>query len=265
MIKAYAKVNLHLQTGQINASGLHEVFTLIQRIDLYDELEIEIKESNKTVVEIIGMEDFEIDGLNSMEKAVRVWCFHNKLNAEVKIKIKKNIPIRAGLGGPSTDAACILQALQDYFDKKTNLYKIALEVGSDVPFFSSGANAAIVGGTGEIVQKITPRKDLKGFVLIPNGKKISTPWAFKELDKYDKKPFWTEKKIISVYKDEIKNWNFINDFSILNAKPELKVLKSLNDDEFLFLSGSGASWVFITDKPKLNELNHNIYKIKFLS
>ena len=265
MIKAYAKVNLHLQVGQKRENSLHEVFTLIQKIDLYDEIEIEIKESVKTAVKIRGMEDFKIDGLNSMEKAVKIWCFHQKMNAEVKINIKKKIPIKSGLGGPSSDAACVLLSLQKFFNKKTDLYDIALKVGSDVPFFISGANAAIVEGTGEIVQKITPRKDLKGFVLIPEGKQVSTAWAFNELDKFEKKPFWTKEQLVSVYRDEINNWNLENDFALVNKKPKFKFLESLKDDDFLFLSGSGSAWILITDRTKFDELNQNIYKIKFLS
>ncbi|MFA7108242.1 MAG: 4-(cytidine 5'-diphospho)-2-C-methyl-D-erythritol kinase [Sphaerochaetaceae bacterium] len=265
MIKAYAKVNLHLQIGQILDNSLHEVFSLIQKIDLYDELEIEVKKSDKTNVKIIGMEDFKIDETNSMEKAVRIWCFYNKINAEVNIKIKKNIPLQSGLGGPSSDAACILEELNSYFDRKNDLNKIALEVGSDVPFFVSGFNAAIVGGTGEIIQKIEPKKDLKGFVLIPKGKQISTAWAFKELDKFEKKPFWTKEKLISVYQDEIKDWNFENDFSLVNKKPKFKFLNNLNKEEVLFLSGSGAAWILITNKTKINELDNDIYKINFLS
>ena len=265
MIKAYAKVNLHLQIGQRLDNSLHEVFTLIQKINLYDELEIAIKESDKTVVQIKGMEDYKIDGINSMEKAVRIWCFHNKINAEVNIKIKKNIPLKSGLGGPSCDAACVLEQLNSYFNKKTDLNKIALEVGSDVPFFVSGFNAAIVGGTGEIIQKIEPKKGLKGFVLIPYGKQISTAWAFNELDKFEKKPFWTKQKLVSVYQDEIENWNFINDFSRLNKKPCFKFLENLNKNEVLFLSGSGAAWIFLTDKTEINDSNINSYKIKLLT
>ena len=117
-------------------------------------------------------------------KAAIAFFEHCKIKQNVKIKIFKKIPIQAGLGGGSSNAATVLIGLNKMFETKLSkqeLCKIAAKIGADVPFFIFG-KTALVSGVGEIVEQLQPI-NLKNILIIkPKKLNIETKLAFLKYD-----------------------------------------------------------------------------------
>ena len=137
-ILAPAKINLCLRVGKRREDGFHRVATLFAAIDLHDRLELE--PSQATVVE-----GFAEDTL--VRRAL------DALGETRLVRLEKRIPVAAGLGGGSSDAAAVLRALRGR-RPVAELYQIARGLGSDVPFFLSGLETAIGTGRGDVLQPL---------------------------------------------------------------------------------------------------------------
>ncbi|WP_304545363.1 4-(cytidine 5'-diphospho)-2-C-methyl-D-erythritol kinase [Sulfurimonas microaerophilic] len=185
--KAYAKVNIFLKiTGK--RDNYHEIISRFMRVDtLYDELSFISKselDAKMNEFKIIG--DFECDTTqNTIYKAYVALKEYTKssslenLMQTHAIKVEKNIPAFAGLGGGSSDAATYLKMCNGVLDLGLSLNELAtigLKVGADVPFFIYGYDSANVGGIGEIVEPFE-EKLLKFDVYTPDVK-ISTPKVY---------------------------------------------------------------------------------------
>ena len=147
-VQCPAKINLTLEVIKKRKDGFHELRTVMVKLsNLKDELEIEIF-TNKSNIEIIcDNQEIPIDNRNICYKATEV--FLRKINKKlgVKIKIKKKIPVGAGLGGGSSDAAGVFKVLNQYFKNifsKKELIEMAAEIGKDIPFFFSEKNGALI-------------------------------------------------------------------------------------------------------------------------
>lgn len=179
--RAYAKLNLYLDVVGKRSDGYHDILGLFQTIDLYDELLFfRTEHAGEIVVEC----DVPITGENLVEKAYRKFFERFPIDFGLKVILKKRIPIGSGLGGGSSDAAATLRFLA----KSTNvppseLIEIAVQVGSDVPFFLFGGTA-IVEGKGE---KITPLRPITGYTvdLFCPGVSVSTAKAYSMLKEHD--------------------------------------------------------------------------------
>lgn len=176
---APAKINWFLHVGDRRPDGYHDILSLIQFIDLYDEIEID--PHNEIIVET----DLNIPQEENI--AYKVAC---KLKKEsgykggARIKIKKNIPHGAGLGGGSSDGASTLIGLNKLWNLGLSierLSEIGATVGSDIVLFLNGP-AAFVSGRGEIVEKID-LKDSNFLLLIKPALGICTAWAYNEFDR----------------------------------------------------------------------------------
>lgn len=189
VLRAYAKINLFLDVLRKREDGYHEIISLFQNISLYDRLIITKIENGLEITSNVN-----IPG-NILYK---VWdIFVKKVltpNCGFKVEIEKNIPIEAGLGGGSSDAAAFLKFLGDEFNiPMRNLLSIASEIGSDVPFFLEGGTA-VIRGRGEIIEKLFPIKGYNVKILTFN-KGISTKNAYEML-----KPTLFGKAKCNVYK-----------------------------------------------------------------
>ena len=156
-IKTYAKINLNLKISKEVEDGLHNISSLMVPINLYDS--IEIKETNADVDEI----QFDKEGIseeNTISKSLNLLRSRSNLPGFFDIIIKKNIPIEAGLGGGSSNAAGIISILTKKYNLQMPSYReIAVHVGSDVPFFITGKPAKILG-VGDIVNPQNLQKDI---------------------------------------------------------------------------------------------------------
>ncbi|MDD4010762.1 MAG: hypothetical protein PHI83_01310 [Sphaerochaetaceae bacterium] len=235
-IRAYAKTNLHLQVLQRRPDGLHEIISLMQVLtSLWDEIEIESGLSDSPSIEVKG-----IASPNSITKAFDAWSRAYGIKLSVKVKVTKLIPSPSGLGGPSSDAAALLLHLDRGYshDSLQALISLGFSVGCDVPFFVSGAQAAIVQGAGESIMPIRPRR-LRGRLLFPPWTKTSTRQAYERLDSLDRHKVLPVSEILNAYYSlEPEAWPFFNDFSLLYPMEDLKSKNA-------FLNGSGPSLLLL--------------------
>ncbi len=166
--------------------GYHLLYSCMQTLSLYDEVEVSVGESDEAGVSFFsdcGFLSSDPKKNTAVAAAVR---FMERLGPEkyaVSIGLQKNIPSQAGLGGGSSDAAAVLLAMDRLFPGKVSkeeLSEIALSIGADVPFFLCGGTA-LCEGVGEI---LTPMPDLSGLpmLLLKPQRGVSTPFCYKAFD-----------------------------------------------------------------------------------
>lgn len=251
-VKSYAKINLHLAVGEKRADNFHNLQSIFAKIDLFDTIEIDAKLSDELKIKIFGLEDCDIKGEDTVSKATRLWCERSNINLNVDFIIDKKIPTQAGLGGGSSNAAATLIALnnmfKDYALSSKDLEEIALEVGSDVPFFLCDSTFAYVEGRGEIITTLDADFDYIIYLIKPHIG-VSTRGAFQQLDKIKRPPFKTKEEIIQIFYGGIEEWKkyFFNDFELVIEIEDLNVLKKDNNC-FSLMSGSGSTCYSICNK-----------------
>ena len=176
--KAYAKINLFLNVFNKTKDNLHNLKSLVCFIDLYDE--IIISENNKFLIKIKGpFKNFVKKRGNIIEKTFIIFSKFSGLKTNYKILLNKKIPVAAGLGGGSADAAAILQGLNLLNKKKIkkkDLFKLAMEIGSDVPACLYNKNV-FFSGYGQILSK-APKIPPVSVLLINPCKELSTKKVF---------------------------------------------------------------------------------------
>lgn len=253
-MKAYAKANIFLKLIGFDKRNYHYLesrFILLH--EFFDELFLS-KEKTKSGFELKS--DFQCEN-NLIIKAYELLCengFKDELDECFKthsLILQKNLPICAGLGGGSSDAACFLLLMNEELNlkiPKKKLIQLGLKLGSDVPFFLSGFKSANVSGTGEI---ITEFDDIipKLHFTFPDIQ-CSTALVYKE---FDQNPFDFDKniKLAKDFKTQntktllTHNNTLLNDLftPCVNLYPKMSVFLEHN----FFLSGSGSS-VFKVDE-----------------
>lgn len=249
-VNAYAKVNWHLAVGGRRPDGYHPIASVFQKASLHDVVTVSMQGSqSRTVIE--GLEGYVQAGHSTVDKAIALWRNATSSKADVLVSIEKHIPVQSGLGGGSSDAAAVLLALDSLAGEKLPfeaLCELGLEVGCDVPFFMYGCDAACVFGIGEKVVPIEARHDLEGFVIIPDGEKVSTATAYNELDKREcVLELDSCDELAKEYAQSYDEWRFRNDFELVNKRPKLV----LEEDERLMLTGSGSCWVLLSSRKEL--------------
>lgn len=183
-----AKINLFLNVLRKRKDGYHEIETLFERISLTDEITL-LKIPSGIRVECSGVgarliEPLPQDSRNLAYRAAKLLKDEYDVREGVFIQIKKRIPIGAGLGGGSSNAATVLLGLNRLWKlnlPKKKLLPLAAKLGSDVPFFIMDTPFALGWGRGEILKKIrTPRLKI-WHCLVEPGFSISTQKAYQAL------------------------------------------------------------------------------------
>jgi 4-diphosphocytidyl-2-C-methyl-D-erythritol kinase len=177
---APAKINLYLHILGRRADGFHELETLMAPISLGDTLEIDLI-SGEGNIEFTCSDPTLADAKDNLAtKAARIFLEEFKLTTGVRIHLEKAVPVGAGLGGGSSDAAAVLLALRDLTQidcPDARLAGLAARLGSDIPFFIYRTQA-ICRGRGEIIEPVQPKDALQGLLVHP-GFGVSTPWCYK--------------------------------------------------------------------------------------
>jgi 4-diphosphocytidyl-2-C-methyl-D-erythritol kinase len=184
--KSPCKVNLLLNILGRRADGFHELETVLQPVNLCDEITFE--RAPKAIQLACSDKTLPTDSGNLVVRAADKFLAAAGISDGVKIHLEKKIPLAAGLGGGSGNAATTLLALNELFDRALaveKLFEIAASLGSDVPFFLQDKPALGVG-RGEKIQPVEkfPALAGKAFLLIHPGFGISTPWAYKNLARF---------------------------------------------------------------------------------
>ncbi len=180
-IKCPAKINLSLDVINRREDGYHNLSMIMQEIKLFDTLTFSIEDGNGITL-TSDKESVPTDDSNLIIKAANAFYEKTGITAKTRIHLCKNIPMGAGLGGGSTDAAGTLTALNTLFDnpvQKDDLAKMAKALGADVPFFLYGG-CMLAEGIGE---KLTPVPPLKNayIVLAKPPIHVSTAFVYKNL------------------------------------------------------------------------------------
>jgi 4-diphosphocytidyl-2-C-methyl-D-erythritol kinase len=178
-VPAYAKLNLGLRVLYKRPDGYHEIRTVFQTISLADRLDVSFTPARKTRIATEGTPEIPD---NLVERAARLVLEALRIQGDVLFYLKKNIPTGAGLGGGSSDAAAVLLALPVLSGKALpadRLHAIAIELGSDVPFFLHGGTALGLG-RGEELYPLPDLPAARGLLVAP-AIHSSTAEAYRDL------------------------------------------------------------------------------------
>ena len=176
-LKSPAKVNLRLEILRRRDDGYHELRTVLQKISLYDTLSVSLKKE-KGISIATDHPSLPIGRGNLVYQAAEMILKKSEYKGGLHIDLRKEIPMGAGLGGGSSNAATTLKALNQLLEigiPAKELMKMGLDIGTDVPFFLS-QGAAVATGIGERLRKIE-LPDL-WYVLINPKFEVSTRWAY---------------------------------------------------------------------------------------
>lgn len=177
-----AKVNLHLEVLSKRPDGYHEIQTLMQRVDLSDEMEIHLGGRGIRLVSEGGGVPEGMDNLAC--RAARIFCEEFGIRGDLRIRLKKRIPVAAGLGGGSSDAATVLMGLNELLragGEEERLMALGAKIGADVPFFIF-QKPALARGIGEKLAAVKLPRPLWFLMLIPPFQ-ISAAWAYQAFDR----------------------------------------------------------------------------------
>ena len=175
---SYAKVNLRLDILGKRPDGYHEIRTVFQKISLADEMSIAIAKSGIEIT--CDHPHVPVNETNLAYRAAHILLNKHKVQDGVNISIKKRIPIAAGLGGGSSNAASTLMGINQLFELGMNpqeLMRTGKDIGADVPFFIFG-ESALATGIGEKMEPLEVVPPL-WFLLITPDFPISTAWAYR--------------------------------------------------------------------------------------
>jgi len=183
-LAAQAKLNLHLRVLAKEASGYHSIETIFHRIDLADDLFLEVTAGPRSL-DAQGADTGPVEA-NLAWRAAAAYSSHAGWPKGFCIELTKRIPVGAGLGGGSADAAAVLRAL-DYLSPHPmgshGLLRIAASLGADVPFLASNAVMALAWGHGERLLSL-PALPVRDVLLMSPGFSVSTADAYRWLDEY---------------------------------------------------------------------------------
>jgi 4-diphosphocytidyl-2-C-methyl-D-erythritol kinase len=175
-IQALAKINLDLRILHKRPDGYHDLRTVFQTISLADQIQIDFEPARRTQISLDGNPEIAD---NLILRAAQAILDATRTGARIHFKLTKKIPMGAGLGGGSSDAAAILLALPILIGKPIDAQKLAADLGSDVPFFLDGG-AALALGRGE---ELYPLPDLaeEPILIATSGIHVATGPAYAAL------------------------------------------------------------------------------------
>jgi 4-diphosphocytidyl-2-C-methyl-D-erythritol kinase len=267
-VGAQAKLNLHLRVLAREDSGYHSLETIFHRIDLQDDVSIEITARERSL-DVAGGETGPTES-NLAWRAAAAYAEHTGWPKGFRIELTKRIPIGAGLGGGSADAAAVLRALNSVSPTpigQPGLLALAAKLGSDIPFLASDSVMALAWGHGERMLSLAPlpRQDL---LLMSPEFSVSTADAYRWLDEdrarrkdaheqMGEKVETLESMIFELL--DLSTWSSLaafarNDFEmpVVARHPQLReFLDRLRNSRAMFsgMTGSGSTVFGVLDSP----------------
>ncbi len=245
-VRAYAKINIGLRVLEKRPDGYHNIETVFHQIDLYDEL---VFAPADVITLTTTSSEIPTDSNNLCVRAAETLQRYTRTKKGVAIALKKNIPVGAGLGGGSSDAASVLVVLNRLWKTglvQEELSSLAATLGSDVPFFVRGGTA-VGTSRGELLDYFRLEFPFV-IVTVTPPIHISTAWAYSHVKPRATNP--TE-SLRSIVERGLMNPSGMaaaisNDFeeSVFEAHPQIRRMKDTlmsSGALFALMSGSGSS------------------------
>jgi 4-diphosphocytidyl-2-C-methyl-D-erythritol kinase len=270
------KVNLLLNILGKRSDGFHELETVLQPVNLCDRLTFECR--GGTVELSCSDAALPVDARNLVHRAATGFLQTAKISDGVRIHLDKKIPLAAGLGGGSGNAATTLLALNELFGQPLSAAKLgelAATLGSDVPFFLQN-QPALATGRGEKIQPLDFFSALRGkaFLLIHPGFGLPTPWAYQNLARFPEalngRPGRAQKLIAGLQAGDLRvaGAEFYNSLEApaLEKYPVLALFQEFlrtNGALAALMSGSGSTTFAITENKAAAESLVEKLKLKF--
>ena len=248
---AHAKVNLFLRILARESTGYHQIETAFTLIDLADDLEaVRTAAGGGVTIELDGADVGPADD-NLAMRGARAVLEATGQKFGVALKLTKRIPVRAGLGGGSSDAAAALHAVNALAGNavpRHEVLQLAAKLGADVAFFASGAPLALAWGRGERLFRLPPLPEAAALVAVPPIA-VATPEAYKWWD--DMHPEPAPRGPVAFDADALASWGSIgrlggNDFElpVFGKHPRLRALYeklAATKPYWVRLCGSGSA------------------------
>ena len=178
---APAKVNLTLEVIRRRSDGYHELRSVFATIDLYDRVRVAAAKRLEVRVRPDPIAAGAPPAAELSGRAVEALAGAIGHPAAAHVRVAKRIPVSAGLGGGSSDAGAVLRGLATLWRVDPDLSVIAAGLGSDVPFFASGARFALVEGRGEVVRELPAPAAPVWIVLVRVAARVQTADVFRAL------------------------------------------------------------------------------------
>jgi 4-diphosphocytidyl-2-C-methyl-D-erythritol kinase len=264
-IRSFAKINLALSVRGKRTDGYHDIQTVFQMIDLCDELEF--RPSTDIELRCESLPDLQTEE-NLVWKAANLLAEKRAKKRGVSIILKKRIPVGAGLGGGSSNAAAALIGLRRFWTLELSdpdLSALAKDLGSDVPFFLHGGTA-MGSGRGEMIHPLSDLPSLYLVVIFP-GVHVATAEAYRSLNlglTSSLEDLRIQRFIGKVQAGRSFLTELFNDFeaSILPAYPPIVEAKNFLQERgatATMLSGSGSSvFGFFSDEESAFAVSRNV-------
>ena len=248
--RACAKINLFLRVTGRRANGYHELDSVFLPVSLADEIRLEISSAEETSIALnCDVSAIASSQNNLATRAARAFMSEFSLAAEVRIDLRKRIPVGAGLGGGSSDAGAVLRMLAsaaeiDDPDDRARIHKVALSLGADVPFFLD-PRPSRVSGIGEVIAPMSAVPRIPLVIVVPPFE-VSTAAIFKVLDPENWSGVAPDSDIAAILRGEISPEIVVNDLAAaaIAQFPEIGRLKGLleeSGERTAQMSGSGGA------------------------
>lgn len=239
-ILAPAKINLSLDVTGKRADGYHNIETVMQSVDLYDEITLTDNDSDEITISC-NYDGVPCNSDNICYKAAVKFFNYNKMDIQgINIYIDKRIPTQAGLAGGSSDGAAVILGLNKMFGtmlKPNELHNIAEKVGADVPFCLEGGTK-LCTGIGTEIKKIPSFRCENIIIAKPDNVSVSTGEAYNKVDALKPHPSYTNEMVKAIFSRDMFQitTTLFNDFELALQIPEVVELKG----KILKLKARGA-------------------------
>ncbi|MDD5614335.1 MAG: 4-(cytidine 5'-diphospho)-2-C-methyl-D-erythritol kinase [Candidatus Omnitrophica bacterium] len=276
--KSPAKLNIFLDIVSKREDSYHNIVSLMVKIDLFDVVEVSVFGQDKVLLNIEG--DAPAGNENICYQAADLMKKKFGLKKGIAINLKKIIPMQAGLGGGSSNAACVIRSMNDIFAlglSNSELMELGSGLGSDVPFFIEQSNWAIVEGRGEIVRPLKTLFTFSAVVILPE-------YRHRTADMYGRwKPVLTQDRCwdrIRLCSSDDIDMNFIKQcsYNVFEEVSSSNLLSKLKKDISYFgadlvrMTGSGSALYAVSSdtavlksiKSHFESLNYKAFLVKSL-
>ena len=248
--KAYGKINLSLDVLGRRANGYHDVSMVMQTVDLYDVITLRKLSDRDGIILTTDVDNIPLDEGNIVYKAIKLIKEEYGIDIGVSADIKKRLPVAAGMGGGSADAAAALRGMNALFElglKSEKLEELGVRLGADVPFLIKGG-IALAEGIGEKLTALPAFPECSLVIVKPNVS-VSTKEVYEAFDSLTEVVHPDIKKLIdSLGKEDLRYivkllGNVLEDVTIKKHGIIDEIKRSLleNGAVFSMMTGSGPT------------------------